>query len=196
MSAYSELEYRAAKFAQHKHKGQLRKHGSGASPLPPYITHPAAVADIVRSVGGTAEMLAAAWLHDVVEDCGVTDTTIAEHFGPLVAQYVRDLTDVARAGDGSGNRATRVTLNIAHSAASCAESQTVKMADLIHNTYRIWEYAPKFAPVFWEETRRLADALTKADVWLHGFHSRMGGHGGDDMRHEYASYSTLFLLID
>ncbi len=63
--------------------------------------------ELVRSVPHTEEMLAAAWLHDTVEDTPTTLGDIESHFGPKVAELVRMLTNVSRAEDG--NRFERKT---------------------------------------------------------------------------------------
>lgn len=139
MTEYTVLEVRAAKLAQKAHHGTERKY-SIHRPLPPYIVHPAAVADIVRSVGGTTEMLASAWLHDVVEDCNISLDEIRFELTPRIAELVESLTDVAKKEDG--NRAVRVAMNRDHSISGDAESQTIKMADGINNSYRIWDLAP------------------------------------------------------
>lgn len=73
----------------------------------PYIVHPQAVMELVRSVPHTEEMLAAAWLHDTVEDTPTTLGDIDSHFGPKVAELVRMLTNVSHAEDG--NRFERKT---------------------------------------------------------------------------------------
>src|SRR5580704_307796 len=79
----SELEEQARKFATaaHARVDQKRKYTNA-----PYITHPAAVVEIMRSVPHTEEMLAAAWLHDTVEDCGVGIAAIFRYFGPRVGR--------------------------------------------------------------------------------------------------------------
>jgi len=87
----TELEVRARDFATTRHAaaGQVRKY-SGE----PYINHPAAVVELVRSVAHTPAMLAAAWLHDTVEDTDATLDDIARYFGAEVAQLVEMLTTV------------------------------------------------------------------------------------------------------
>jgi (p)ppGpp synthase/HD superfamily hydrolase len=63
----------------------------------PYIVHPKQVADFVANVpGATPEMIAAAWLHDVVEDTKVTNEDIAREFGDKVGEYVGWVTDISR----------------------------------------------------------------------------------------------------
>jgi guanosine-3',5'-bis(diphosphate) 3'-pyrophosphohydrolase len=85
------LILRAAAFAADKHRLQRRKDADAS----PYINHPLAMADILAREGGIADatVIAAALLHDTVED---TETTIEELeacFGPRVAQIVAEVTD-------------------------------------------------------------------------------------------------------
>jgi (p)ppGpp synthase/HD superfamily hydrolase len=145
--------------AAHAAVAQLRKYT-----FEPYIVHPAEVVRIVSTVEHTDEMLAAAWLHDVVEDTGVTIETIRSEFGEGVAELVGWLTDVSR--PEQGNRATRKAIDRAHSAAAPAAAQTVKLADLISNTKSIVDHAPGFAKTYLEEKRLLLEVMTKGDATL------------------------------
>jgi len=152
---------RAKQFA-HKHHGaidQRRKYTND-----PYIVHPAAVAAIVRSVDHTPEMVAAAWLHDVVEDTPVELGEIAQRFGAEVAVLVEMLTDVSRPEDG--NRAARKAIDRAHTALASPEAQTIKLADLIDNTASIVMNDPEFAKVYMAEKRLLLPALRSGDQFL------------------------------
>ena len=73
-----------------------------------YITHPEVVA-ILRGAGIDDEAtLAAAWLHDVVEDTSVKQEQILVEFGPVVCAIVSNLTNV---GHKFGNRATRTRID-------------------------------------------------------------------------------------
>ena len=130
----------------------------------PYIVHPAEVAKIVTDAGGTEAMICAAWLHDTVEDTGVTIETIRAEFGAEVAELVGWLTDVSR--PEHGNRAHRKALDRAHSAAAPAEAQTVKLADLIANTRSIIEHDVAFARTYLEEKRLMLEVMTKGDSIL------------------------------
>ena len=146
--------------AAHAAVAQLRKYTNE-----PYIVHPAEVADIVSNVpGATPEMIAAAWLHDVVEDTGVTNETIRAEFGDKVAELVGWLTDVSR--PDHGNRAARKAVDRAHSAAAPAEAQTIKYADLISNTKSIAEHDEKFAKTYFEEKRLLLEVMDKGNAML------------------------------
>ena len=140
----------------HAAVGQVRKYTGE-----PYINHPVAVARIVKKFGGTESMICAALLHDVVEDTQVSIDLVRAEFGDYIAALVSDLTDVSKPEDG--NRAIRKAIDRDHSAAACAEAQTVKIADLIDNGKNIALHDPDFAPVFFREKELLLDILTKAN---------------------------------
>ncbi len=72
--------------AESAHKGQKRRSGE------PYITHPVAVADILADLRMDGATIAAAILHDVVEDTGVSTAEIAERFGSEIAEIVDGVT--------------------------------------------------------------------------------------------------------
>lgn len=146
-------------FATAAHSGQKRKYSNK-----PYIVHPIAVAEIVKSVPHTPEMVAAALLHDVVEDCGVTQYALDEHFGSSISNLVFWLTDQSKPEDG--NRAARKTIDRAHIAFAPAAAQTIKLADLIDNTRTIAEYDPDFWKVYRQEKLLLLEVLTKGNRTL------------------------------
>ena len=125
-------EIKAKEFATKCHDDikQVRKYTGE-----PYINHPAAVVEFVRSVRHTENMLCAAWLHDTVEDTDATLDEIEELFGSCVAQLVEMLTDISKPSDG--NRAIRKHIDLMHTAKASAEAKTIKLADLIDNTKSI-----------------------------------------------------------
>ena len=145
--------------AAHAAVGQTRKYTGE-----PYVVHPIEVSELVASVGGTEAMVAAALLHDVLEDTEVTVDVLEEQFGSEVADLVLWLTDVSKPEDG--NRSTRKALDRQHSAAAPAAAQTIKVADLISNTRTIVEFDPGFARTYLEEKRLLLEVLTRADPAL------------------------------
>lgn len=155
------LEQRAMTFATAAHAavGQLRKYT-----FEPYIVHPAEVVATLKTVSHTEAMVAAAWLHDVVEDTGVTLELIRQEFGDEVADLVGWLTDVSR--PDHGNRAQRKAVDRAHTAAAPAAAQTIKCCDLISNTRSIVEHDEKFAKTYLAEKRLLLEVMTKADPAL------------------------------
>jgi len=156
-----DLVQRATEFATAAHDGQVRKY-TGV----PYIVHPIEVMEIVKTVPHDDAMLAAALLHDVVEDCDVTIEEIIVEFGSDVASLVSDLTDVSRPEDG--NRKVRKTKDRNHSATSSSRAQTVKLADLISNATDIIVNDPSFARVFIKEKKMLLQVLTRGDASLRG----------------------------
>ncbi len=152
--------------AAHAAVGQKRKYTGE-----PYIVHPAEVAKIVAGVpGSTPDMVAAAWLHDVVEDTGCTYTDIHMAFGADIAALVGWLTDVSKPEDGP--RWYRKKMDREHTAEAPAEAQTVKLADLISNSRSIMEHDPKFAKTYLEEKRLLLTVMTRGDAGLHAEASR------------------------
>ena len=150
---------RALKFATIAHADQKRKYTGQ-----PYIVHPIEVMEIVKTVDHDDAMLAAALLHDVVEDTDITLDVISDAFGEDVANLVDDLTDVSKPEDG--NRKTRKALDRAHSANASARAQTIKLADLISNSADILENDPNFAKVYLAEKELLLEVLTKGDSSL------------------------------
>ena len=155
------LEDRARIFATAAHAavGQLRKYTHE-----PYIVHPAEVVQILKTVPHTEAMVAAAWLHDTVEDTGVTLELVRAEFGDEVATLVGWLTDVSR--PDHGNRAARKAVDRAHTAAAPAEAQSIKAADLISNTRSIVAHDPKFAETYLAEKRQLLEVMHRADPVL------------------------------
>lgn len=123
----------------HAGVGQKRKY-TGED----YINHPIAVAEIVRKHGGTEEMVAAAMLHDTIEDTQVTFGHIFSLFGDRVAEMVDALSNKAVPEDG--NREARFFINVkALRERLDMQSRVIKLADLIHNTKSITRYDQKFA---------------------------------------------------
>ena len=145
--------------AAHAAVGQVRKYT-----FEPYIVHPTEVASIVATVPHTNEMLAAAYLHDTVEDTGVSIVDIQKEFGNEVASLVGWLTDVSK--PEQGNRAVRKAIDREHTAMAPAAAQTVKLADLIANSRSILAHDPAFAKVYLEEKRMLLEVLTRGDATL------------------------------
>ena len=129
-----------------------------------YIVHPAAVVEIVKSDPHTDVMASAAWLHDTIEDTGVTIGLIRAEFGAEVAELVYWLTDQSKPEDG--NREARKAIDRFHCAAAPADAQTIKLADLIDNTLTIEARDPDFYRVYRREKELLLDVLTLGDPAL------------------------------
>ena len=130
----------------------------------PYITHPAEVVGILKTVSHTENMLAAAWLHDTVEDTNTTIDEIGDEFGLAVRGYVRGLTDVSKPEDG--NRALRKAMDREHLSEQMPCVMTVKLADLISNAKTVTERDPKFAKIYIAEMRLLLGVLNDGDQTL------------------------------
>jgi hypothetical protein len=157
-----DLIIRARRFATQAHRriDHRRKYDSR-----PYEVHLKSVAQLVAAVTDDPETIAAAWLHDTVEDTEVTLDEVRERFGAGVAELVADLTDVSLPGDG--NRATRKSIDRAHSARASPRAKTVKLADLLDNCRDIRRADPRFARVFATEARALLDVLREGDSRLY-----------------------------
>lgn len=156
----SNLEKRARLWAIRWHGNQVRKY-TGA----PYWTHPEAVAMLVKTVPHTDEMIAAAYMHDVIEDTACTEAMMLVEFGDTVTALVMWLTDVSKPQDG--NRAIRKAIDREHTAKAPTSAKTVKLADLIDNSRSIMKYDPDFARTYLKEKRLLLDsALTDGDPHL------------------------------
>ena len=89
-SADLEVIQRAYAYADEKHKNQLRKSGE------PYIIHPLAVAEIVAEIGLDTDAIAAALLHDCLEDTDASFEEISRLFGETVANLVEGVTKLTR----------------------------------------------------------------------------------------------------
>ena len=150
---------KAEQFAVQAHGPQKRKY-SGE----PYIVHPIEVSQIVRTVPHTNAMVAAAILHDVIEDTEATYDDVVVNFGVIIADLVNELTDVSKPEDG--NRAVRKSLDRAHLAKASADAQTIKLADIISNSKDIKENDPSFAKVYIPEMKALLEVLDKGDSEL------------------------------
>lgn len=145
--------------AAHASVKQLRKYTNE-----PYIVHPAQVATIVGGVPHTAPMLAAAWMHDVLEDTGVTEQDMRAEFGDYITDLVMWLTDVSKPEDG--NRATRRSIDLEHTKLAPREAKTIKLADIISNTSSIKEHDEAFAKVYLVEKAAQIAVLTEGDPEL------------------------------
>jgi (p)ppGpp synthase/HD superfamily hydrolase len=157
----TDLELKAKAFATKCHEDikQVRKYTGE-----PYINHPAAVVELVRSVPHTQAMLCAAWLHDTVEDTNATIGDIVVMFGGEVANLVEMLTDVSKPSDG--NRKIRKAIDCEHTAKASPQAKTIKLADLIDNTKTIVAFDPEFAKIYLAEKRLLLDVLVDGDKTL------------------------------
>ena len=118
--------------AERAHRGQLRKSGD------PYITHPVAVATILAELGMSASVLAAALLHDTVEDTAYSLDQLRHDFGPEVAMLVDGVTklDKVQYGDAAQAETVRkMVVAMSHD----IRVLVIKLADRLHNA-RTWKF--------------------------------------------------------
>ena len=157
-------------FARSRHAGQFRK----GDAQEPYIVHVEEVAELVTAWGGSESAIAAAWLHDTVEDCPPTSfTEIDQDFGSEVAGIVREMTD-----DKSLLKAERKKLQILNAAKKSDAACLIKLADKSFNVEAIgssppadWSAERKHEYVAWARTV-VAPLPYKPDVALQAFESR------------------------
>jgi guanosine-3',5'-bis(diphosphate) 3'-pyrophosphohydrolase len=137
----------AANFAAERHKDQRRK-GKGDVP---YINHLADVAHLltVATKGIDAELVAAGWLHDTVEDTATSQDELVLTFGGNVASLVMEVTD-----DKSLPKAERKRLQVLKTPAKTPRAKMIKLADLTSNLRQL--------PDSWE-AQRIHDYFEWAD---------------------------------
>lgn len=162
---HAEIIAHARHFAEVAHADQVRKYTGEA-----YVRHTRAVANIVARATKSPIAVAAAHLHDTVEDTVVTLNDVEREFGVSVADLVFWLTDPA---GRKGNRSQRKAEDCGRLSRAPALAQTIKLADLIDNTSSIVRHDPNFARVYLAEKEALLVVLTRGDQWLHAVASRM-----------------------
>ena len=116
----------AAELAARRHLGQQRK-GRGNEP---YINHLAEVANLLAAAtdGADAELVAAGWLHDTIEDTETTREELAGRFGERVASLVAEVTD-----DMNLPKAQRRQKQIEDAPHKSPGAKLIKIADKISN---------------------------------------------------------------
>jgi (p)ppGpp synthase/HD superfamily hydrolase len=142
--------------AAHSATGQKRKYT-----YEPYHTHPANVAKILDNASLPSHVVAAGWLHDVVEDTAVTIDLLGELFNEAIVSLVAEVTDVSRPEDG--NRKARKAKDLEHLANSSPNGASIKLADIIDNTRSIVAKDPGFAPVYLREKKAVLEVLRHGD---------------------------------
>ena len=137
------LLFKALAFAAHKHRDQRRKDAQAS----PYINHPIALAEVLTGEGGIGdtEVLAAALLHDTIEDTATTGAELRSQFGERIAAMVEEVTD-----DQNLPKPERKRLQIEHAAELSRGAKLVKLADKICNVRDV-AYHP---PSKWDLARR------------------------------------------
>ena len=146
-------------FCEKAHRGQVRKYTGE-----PYAVHPKAVAAIVARVVIDPDIIAAALLHDVVEDTPATFTDIFYLFGGRVMQLVSEVTNISHLRDGS--RKARKQIDRDFLATASPDAQTIKLADIMDNLKDIVAQDPEFAKLYLNEKSQLLCVLTKGNMQL------------------------------
>jgi guanosine-3',5'-bis(diphosphate) 3'-pyrophosphohydrolase len=125
---------RAYEMARHLHRDQKRRSGED------YITHPVAVAEILADLGMTSSTLAAALLHDTVEDCGYSLDALREDFGDEIALLVDGVTKLDKVTYGDATAAETVRKMVVAMARDI-RVLVIKLTDRLHNM-RTLRYLP------------------------------------------------------
>jgi GTP pyrophosphokinase len=143
--ADADLVRHAYQVADHWHAGQTRKSGA------PYITHPLAVAILLAEIGMDTTTLAAALLHDTVEDTGLPIGQVKAEFGAEVAVLVDGVTklDGAKWGDHAEGETFRKMIL---AASIDLRVLVIKLADRVHNLRTLAHHAKR------EKRERIARA--------------------------------------
>ncbi len=153
------LVLKAREFAREAHKSQPRKYVGG-----PYFAHLEEVAGMVKQAGLSLDVIAAAYLHDTIEDTPVTIADLTTEFGLEIAKMVQALTDTPPTEGLNGEQ--RKAKDRARLAIASWETQSIKCADLISNTSSIVKHDPGFAKIYLPQKRAMLDVLTRAHPGL------------------------------
>jgi guanosine-3',5'-bis(diphosphate) 3'-pyrophosphohydrolase len=129
------LIIRAADFAAREHREQRRKDAEAT----PYINHPIRLAAILYEEGGVRDptVLAAALLHDTMEDTGTTYDELRGEFGAAVADVVAEVTDAKFLA-----KEARKRLQVSRARRSSDRAKLVKLADKISNLRDVLAHPP------------------------------------------------------
>src|SRR5699024_233189 len=125
---------RACPAAARAHRGQTRRSGD------PYITHPVSVAMILAELGSPAEVIAAALLHDTVEDTDYSLERLRGEFGEVIAVMVDGVTKLDKVTYGEAAQAETVRKMIVAMSRDM-RVRLIKLADRRHNA-PAWRYVP------------------------------------------------------
>ena len=155
---------KAVEFAAHKHRDQRRKDAAAS----PYINHPIALASVLKAEGSVTDpvVLAAALLHDTIEDTETSYEELCEQFGVEIADVVAEVTD-----DKTLPKAERKQLQVEHAATISGRAKLVKLADKICNLRDILSNPPagwdvKRKREYFDWARRVVDQMRGANSEL------------------------------
>jgi guanosine-3',5'-bis(diphosphate) 3'-pyrophosphohydrolase len=133
-----ELVLKAHEFAAKAHEGVFRN-WSGE----PYVEHCERVAGSLAALGFDPDVIAAAYLHDVIEDCPISPAEIEAEFGPRIAALVVEVSNPKKIPGMS--KAARLAAVVEHLAKSSYGGASIKLADMADNSSNVAELSPEFA---------------------------------------------------
>ena len=145
-TVYSPTIDKAIGFAAKKHANQRRKIGDL-----PYIVHPMGVAAILLQMGSKEEIVAAALLHDTIEDCGVKLEEIIVRFGQEVGDIVAGCTELPKKQNTWEKRKREMIDRLRHAP---LEVKLVVAADKFHNLYHVWKSIEEVGTAVWDRFSR------------------------------------------
>lgn len=165
----------AAVFAAEKHRSCRRKDADAT----PYINHPLRVAQILtESEIDDTDVLAAALLHDTIEDTKTTYEELVERFGPAVASLVAEVTD-----DKSLEKRERKDLQVQSAPHKSDGAKLIKLADKASNLEDLIDRPPAWPAERIAEYRRwaglVADGCRGVNVALDQRITKLCGIGGE-----------------
>lgn len=158
-------------FADQAHGDQTRKYTPER-----YIVHPVRVMEMCRKYDDRLEVLAAALLHDVVEDTPVTNAAIVDFLQTLmprsqalaIGKLVVELTDIyTKKAYPHLNRKQRKELEAKRLGQASADAQTIKYADIIDNCLDILLHDPEFGKKFQVEGNALLKLIPNGNPHLY-----------------------------
>ena len=156
----NDLEAKALAFAINKHSGQTRKFSGKA-----YVSHPINVAKRLKKFTSDSNLIAAAYLHDTVEDTDATLDEIKTEFNDRVASLVKELTS---SGDGIKELGKQEYL-VRKMNAMSTDALTLKLTDRLDNISDAG--SAKFKSKYNKETRYILDRLQSGK--LSGTHNKI-----------------------
>lgn len=155
----SDLIITAKKISYDAHSGQFRKY----SKLP-YITHPERVANLVAAKRNNEILIAAAWLHDVLEDTYYNRFELLNSVGNEVFFLVTELTNTSKIWLEGANREARKKLDLTHLKHISPEAKFIKLCDRLDNISDLQDCCKtSFKEVYRKETEALLDVLKGTD---------------------------------
>jgi guanosine-3',5'-bis(diphosphate) 3'-pyrophosphohydrolase len=156
----TDLILRAVAFAAHKHRDQRRKNAEAS----PYINHPIELASVLREEGvHDPVVIAAALLHDTLEDTETTWQELRGEFGEEIADIVAEVTDTKWI-----KKEARKRLQVARARHSSNAAKLVKLADKICNLRDVAAHPPKGWPL--ERRRQYFDWAKEVVDRVRGTH--------------------------